>query len=84
MALFGKASFDGREASFVVKECLPEDAGAYTCLLENRAGKTSCCAAVFVRGQLLEGINADFYLFLSVLQHVSHTGAEIVEESFMK
>lgn len=37
--------------SFVVRECLPEDAGAYTCLAENSAGKTSCCAAVFVRGE---------------------------------
>ncbi|XP_011602461.2 myosin light chain kinase, smooth muscle [Takifugu rubripes] len=49
VALFGKASFDGREVSFVLKESLPEDAGAYTCLIENRAGKTSCCAAVFIR-----------------------------------
>lgn len=48
----------------MVKESLPEDAGAYTCLIENRAGKTSCCAAVFVRGQLLEGIPADL-LFTS-------------------
>ncbi|XP_029364062.1 myosin light chain kinase, smooth muscle isoform X2 [Echeneis naucrates] len=49
VAHFGKHSFNGREVSFVVKECLPEDAGAYTCLAENAAGKTSCCAAVFVR-----------------------------------
>lgn len=49
VARFGKPSFNGRELSFVVTECLPEDAGAYTCLAENSAGKTSCCAAVFVR-----------------------------------
>ncbi|KAM4530121.1 myosin light chain kinase, smooth muscle isoform 3-T3 [Odontesthes bonariensis] len=48
-AHFGNPSFNGREARFVVRECLPEDAGAYTCLAESRAGKTSCCAAVFVR-----------------------------------
>ncbi|KAM9345915.1 myosin light chain kinase, smooth muscle isoform 1-T2 [Symphorus nematophorus] len=49
VARFGKPSFNGRETSFVVRESLPEDAGAYTCLAENSAGKTSCCAAVFVR-----------------------------------
>uniref|UniRef100_UPI0037E78433 myosin light chain kinase, smooth muscle n=1 Tax=Semicossyphus pulcher TaxID=241346 RepID=UPI0037E78433 len=49
VARFGNLSFNGREMSFVVRECLPEDAGAYTCLAENSAGKTSCCAAVFVR-----------------------------------
>lgn len=49
VAHFGTPSFNGRETSFVVRECLPEDAGAYTCLAENSAGKTSCCAAVFVR-----------------------------------
>ncbi|XP_005920394.1 myosin light chain kinase, smooth muscle isoform X1 [Haplochromis burtoni] len=49
VARFGKASFNGREASFVVRECLPEDAGAYTCLAESSAGKTSCSAAVVVR-----------------------------------
>ncbi|XP_054464066.1 myosin light chain kinase, smooth muscle [Anoplopoma fimbria] len=48
-ARFGKPSFNGKETSFVVSECLPEDAGAYTCLAENSTGKTSCCAAVFVR-----------------------------------
>ena len=51
MARFGKPSFNGRETSFVVRECLPEDAGAYTCLAENSAGKTSCCAAVYVKGE---------------------------------
>ncbi|KAG7505751.1 hypothetical protein JOB18_039386 [Solea senegalensis] len=49
VARFGKHSFDGREVTFLVRECLPEDAGAYTCLAENSAGKTSCCAAVCVR-----------------------------------
>ncbi|XP_039979748.1 myosin light chain kinase, smooth muscle isoform X2 [Xiphias gladius] len=49
VARFGKRSFSGKEVNFVVRDCLPEDAGAYTCLAENSAGKTSCCAAVFVR-----------------------------------
>ncbi|XP_040918082.1 myosin light chain kinase, smooth muscle isoform X1 [Toxotes jaculatrix] len=49
VARFGKPFFNGREVSFAVRECLPEDAGAYTCFAENTAGKTSCCAAVFVR-----------------------------------
>ncbi|KAG7243548.1 hypothetical protein INR49_011104 [Caranx melampygus] len=58
-ARFGKHSFDGREVSFVVSECLPEDAGAYTCLAENSAGKTSCCAAVFVRDfETICGVNS--------------------------
>nr|XP_057904883.1 myosin light chain kinase, smooth muscle isoform X2 [Doryrhamphus excisus] len=48
-ALFGIPTLNGGEVSFAVRECLPEDAGAYTCLVENAAGKTSCCAAVFVR-----------------------------------
>ncbi|XP_064844465.1 myosin light chain kinase, smooth muscle-like isoform X2 [Oncorhynchus masou masou] len=46
---FGKPLFDGSEARLVVRECLPEDAGAYTCVAENRAGKTSSSAAVCVR-----------------------------------
>lgn len=50
-ACFGTPSFNGRKVRFVVKESLPEDAGAYTCLVENSAGKTSSCAAVVVRGQ---------------------------------
>ncbi|XP_029292579.1 myosin light chain kinase, smooth muscle isoform X1 [Cottoperca gobio] len=49
VARFGNPSFNGREMTFVVRDCLPEDAGAYTCLAENSAGKTSCCAAVFVK-----------------------------------
>ena len=59
MARFGNPSFNGREMSFVVRECLPEDAGAYTCLAENGAGKTSCCAAVFVRGEEDSGTHWD-------------------------
>ncbi|XP_051243409.1 myosin light chain kinase, smooth muscle isoform X2 [Dicentrarchus labrax] len=51
VARYGNPSFNGRETSFLVRESLPEDAGAYTCLAENSAGKTSCCAAVFVRGE---------------------------------
>lgn len=48
---FGKPLFDGSETRLVVRECLPEDAGAYTCVAENRAGKTSSSAAVCVRGK---------------------------------
>ncbi|CDQ74460.1 unnamed protein product [Oncorhynchus mykiss] len=51
---FGKPLFDGSEARLVVRECLPEDAGAYTCVAENRAGKTSSSAAVCVRELSLE------------------------------
>lgn len=61
-ARFGKPSFNGREVSFVVRESLPEDAGAYTCLAENSAGKTSCCAAVFIR---------DFETICNAKKHVS-------------
>ncbi|XP_014896333.1 myosin light chain kinase, smooth muscle isoform X1 [Poecilia latipinna] len=46
---FGNSSLNGHDVSFVVRECLPEDAGAYTCLVENGAGRTSCSAAVFVK-----------------------------------
>ncbi|CAB1341717.1 unnamed protein product [Coregonus sp. 'balchen'] len=46
---FGMPLFDGSETRLVVRECLPEDAGAYTCVAENRAGKTSSSAAVCVR-----------------------------------
>ncbi|XP_061701639.1 myosin light chain kinase, smooth muscle [Syngnathoides biaculeatus] len=49
VARFGIPALDGADVSLVVRECLPEDAGAYTCMAENAAGKTSCCAAVFVR-----------------------------------
>lgn len=48
-ARFGKASLDGGKVSLVVEDCLPEDAGAYTCVAESSAGKTSCSAAVHVR-----------------------------------
>ncbi|XP_033999706.1 myosin light chain kinase, smooth muscle [Trematomus bernacchii] len=63
VARFGKPSFNGRETSFVVRECLPEDAGAYTCLAENSAGKTSCCAAVYVK---------DFETICGSQSHVSN------------
>ncbi|KAJ8364584.1 hypothetical protein SKAU_G00134150 [Synaphobranchus kaupii] len=46
---FGDSSFDGSIATIVVRECLPEDAGAYTCVAENRGGKASSSAAVYVR-----------------------------------
>ncbi|XP_077068831.1 myosin light chain kinase, smooth muscle isoform X5 [Siphateles boraxobius] len=58
--LFGKSSFVGREVSLVVKECLPEDAGAYTCVAENTAGKTSSSAAVCVRDyETIAGIHKE-------------------------
>ncbi|XP_057717411.1 myosin light chain kinase, smooth muscle [Corythoichthys intestinalis] len=46
---FGIPALDGGNVSLVVRECLPEDAGAYTCMAENMAGKATCCAAVFVK-----------------------------------
>ncbi|KAJ8414380.1 hypothetical protein AAFF_G00052500 [Aldrovandia affinis] len=46
---FGNSSFDGSMATMTVHECLPEDAGAYTCVAENSEGKTSSSAAVCVR-----------------------------------
>ncbi|XP_059412273.1 myosin light chain kinase, smooth muscle-like isoform X2 [Carassius carassius] len=47
--LFGESSLVGGVVTLVVRECLPEDAGAYTCVAENKAGKTSSSAAVCVR-----------------------------------
>nr|XP_046160422.1 myosin light chain kinase, smooth muscle-like isoform X1 [Oncorhynchus gorbuscha] len=61
---FGKPLFDGSEARLVVRECLPEDAGAYTCVAENRAGKTSSSSAVCVR---------DFKTICGALNVTSHT-----------
>ncbi|KAJ0058372.1 hypothetical protein NL108_013863, partial [Boleophthalmus pectinirostris] len=49
VARFGQSSVEGGEVMFVVRESLPEDAGAYTCLVENSSGKTSSSAAVFIR-----------------------------------
>ncbi|KAF1379755.1 hypothetical protein PFLUV_G00179330 [Perca fluviatilis] len=72
VARFGNPSFNGREMSFVVRECLPEDAGAYTCLAENGAGKTSCCAAVFVR---------DFETICGVLNGVSNVSTSASKSS---
>ncbi|XP_018619831.1 myosin light chain kinase, smooth muscle-like isoform X2 [Scleropages formosus] len=46
---FGTPSLDGVVVRLVVDDCLPEDAGAYTCVAENAAGKTSSSAAVCVR-----------------------------------
>ncbi|XP_035261423.1 myosin light chain kinase, smooth muscle isoform X1 [Anguilla anguilla] len=55
---FGKSSFDGSQATLVVHECLPEDAGAYTCTVENSVGKASSSAAVCVRDfESICGIN---------------------------
>lgn len=36
-----------------MRECLPEDAGSYTCLAENSAGRTSCRASVAIRGEIV-------------------------------
>ncbi len=49
--LFGKSSLVGEVVTLIVRECLPEDAGAYTCVAENTAGKTSSSTAVCVRGK---------------------------------
>ncbi|XP_026062727.1 myosin light chain kinase, smooth muscle isoform X1 [Carassius auratus] len=58
--LFGKSSLVGRVVTLVIKECLPEDAGAYTCVAENTAGKTSSSAAVCVRDyETIVGIGND-------------------------
>ncbi|KAF4092982.1 hypothetical protein AMELA_G00028560 [Ameiurus melas] len=46
---FAKSSFVSGEARLVVRKCVPEDAGAYTCVAENAAGKTSSSSAVCVR-----------------------------------
>uniref|UniRef100_A0A3B1K3T4 Myosin, light chain kinase 5 n=1 Tax=Astyanax mexicanus TaxID=7994 RepID=A0A3B1K3T4_ASTMX len=48
--MFGESSLVRGEATLVIKECLPEDAGAYTCVAENTAGKTSSSSAVCVKG----------------------------------
>ncbi|XP_026870397.2 myosin light chain kinase, smooth muscle [Electrophorus electricus] len=50
---YGKSSFIGREAILVVRECLPEDAGAYTCVAENASGKTSSSSAVCVKEMII-------------------------------
>uniref|UniRef100_A0A8C2F0Y2 Myosin light chain kinase, smooth muscle-like n=1 Tax=Cyprinus carpio TaxID=7962 RepID=A0A8C2F0Y2_CYPCA len=61
--LFGKSSLVGEVVTLVVKECLPEDAGAYTCVAENTAGKTSSSAAVCVRDyETIVGIHNDITL----------------------
>ncbi|XP_076853150.1 myosin light chain kinase, smooth muscle isoform X2 [Brachyhypopomus gauderio] len=51
---YGKSSFIRREAILVVKDCLPEDAGAYTCIAENAVGKTSSSSAVFVKEMIID------------------------------
>uniref|UniRef100_A0A8C7MYL2 Myosin, light chain kinase 5 n=1 Tax=Oncorhynchus kisutch TaxID=8019 RepID=A0A8C7MYL2_ONCKI len=56
---FGKPLFDGSEARLVVRECLYEDAGTYTCVAENRGGKTSSSADVCVRGKTTHTHNAE-------------------------
>ncbi|KAK3552760.1 hypothetical protein QTP86_022345, partial [Hemibagrus guttatus] len=45
----GKSSFVEGEAKLIIKSCFPEDGGAYTCVAENTAGKTSSSSAVHVR-----------------------------------
>ncbi|XP_036445146.1 myosin light chain kinase, smooth muscle [Colossoma macropomum] len=49
VVLYGKSSFTDGEVKLVITECLPEDAGAYTCVAENSAGKTSSSSAVCVK-----------------------------------
>ncbi|KAL7850238.1 hypothetical protein SRHO_G00195870 [Serrasalmus rhombeus] len=49
VVLYGKSSFTDGEVKLVIMECLPEDAGAYTCVAENSAGKTSSSSAVCVK-----------------------------------
>ncbi|XP_066996546.2 titin homolog isoform X2 [Anabrus simplex] len=41
-------SWDGRTARLEIEPLEPEDAGVYTCVAENEAGKTSCSAKVEV------------------------------------
>ncbi|XP_027016956.2 myosin light chain kinase, smooth muscle isoform X2 [Tachysurus fulvidraco] len=48
-ARFAKSSFVGGEARLAVRKCVLGDAGAYTCVAENTAGKTSSSSAVIVR-----------------------------------
>ncbi|XP_029428996.1 myosin light chain kinase, smooth muscle-like isoform X2 [Rhinatrema bivittatum] len=45
---FGKASHKLGVVRLVIEECLPEDAGVFTCVVANSAGKTSSTAAVMV------------------------------------
>ncbi|KAJ3601594.1 hypothetical protein NHX12_032562 [Muraenolepis orangiensis] len=49
-AQFGRSFCDGGQVRFLVKECLPEDSGIYTCLAENCAGRASSSASVSVQG----------------------------------
>ncbi|CAL8265229.1 unnamed protein product [Gadus morhua 'NCC'] len=59
VAYFGKSFSDGRVVRFLVKECLPEDAGTYTCLAKNSAGRSSSCASVSVQDfETLCGVRA--------------------------
>ncbi|KAI5097141.1 myosin light chain kinase, smooth muscle isoform X1 [Silurus meridionalis] len=46
---FARCSFVSGEARLVVRKCVPEDGGAYTCVAENTSGKTSSSSAVCVR-----------------------------------
>ncbi|PWA17781.1 hypothetical protein CCH79_00008256, partial [Gambusia affinis] len=73
MVHFGNSSWNGQDVSFVVRECLPEDAGAYTCLAENGAGRTSCSAAVFVRGPVLSFQNPPQHFEVKVGQTANLT-----------
>ncbi|KAG7334725.1 hypothetical protein KOW79_001321 [Hemibagrus wyckioides] len=54
---FGKSSFVGGEAKLFIKNCFPEDGGAYTCVAENTAGKTSSSSAVYVRETSVTTLN---------------------------
>ncbi|XP_072549653.1 myosin light chain kinase, smooth muscle isoform X2 [Salminus brasiliensis] len=50
---FGESSLVSGEARLVIRECLPEDAGAYTCVAENTAGKTSSSSAVCIKEMVI-------------------------------
>ncbi|MGH0153574.1 UNVERIFIED_CONTAM: hypothetical protein FKN15_034515 [Acipenser sinensis] len=68
---FGQPFFQGSEARLVVKECLPEDAGAYTCVAENRAGKTSSSAAVCVRDFETIGMDRSIKIQVSAVDGIT-------------
>ncbi|KAM9393525.1 myosin light chain kinase, smooth muscle-like isoform 1-T1 [Pholidichthys leucotaenia] len=81
VARFGNSSFDGREVRFVMRECLPEDAGAYSCSAENGWGKMSCSAAVVVRDyeSIYSRQNSAAQTPTSALKNVTENGGTIIK-----